>query len=517
MLDWFIGIIKHGLIAARLGHSNMDFANPQKELTENTNILFVGCILLILLATAYVTLTISIHNYTAGIIFAVALVAVLILRFPEQGILFLVFYFPFEEIILKLLPISNNLYSILRYASEACILLILFRIVLEKAWKHSIRFSPIDFIVIFIFCISIVSAVLNNSNAVEVFLFLRTLLRYYLLYYIATNLNISKAYLNSIINGLIIIGILQALVGLAQIIIGEPLNAILTPKPVTIAIAGHSKNHMLLSGTRELGSIWGTTGDPVNLGLFMMVPLALSLSMSFLVRGYRRLLPMSASLVFSLSVLFTFSRGAAISIVVMFMTMLLIRKKMILLLIVGLILSLVIMLAPIRENLPKDYVEFYKVRQSPIQHFTIIFTPKYQKAASVGREFILSEATRETLKHSPLFGHGPVLSSAPEYYLLRDVYWVFILYKIGIIGLLAILLIFIKIGQNAWSVYKYCDDTTAKVFALGCLGLITAASSYNFFGPVMEVRVISSYIWLFAGLLILLVYPPKIIPSETCG
>lgn len=98
----------------------------------------------------------------------------------KRVILFLAFFIPFEEFVLKFMPVSDEIYSLLRYGSEILLLMTLVALIIKKIAerKHFIK-SVVDIPVLIFVCSAFLSGLLNQIPILEIALFLRIVLRYY--------------------------------------------------------------------------------------------------------------------------------------------------------------------------------------------------------------------------------------------------------------------------------------------------------------------------------------------------
>ncbi len=447
-----------------------------------------------------------VSGYT--LVFSVTLIVVLLmlffLNFSNYAIIFLAVYFPFEEMILKFLPLPDIAFSALRYAGEILIYALFFAVIGKKIWQRSLKTTPLD-IPLFIFVsLSIISAFVNNTSLIETGLFLRGILRYVFLYYAVVNLDLSNKFIHNLTSGLIFIGFVQVVLGFAQLLFGGFLNTLLIPQASSISVGGFSKQGVLLSGLREPGSIWGTTGDTISLALFLLMTFTLSISRAIFSTGYRKFVYLALGTVFFVGIIYTYSRGAMLATFFSIVSVIIFKKSWTLIIIVALLIVL-LSLIPSIENTISGYKQdsaYEEIEQTPFDHLTYMLTPKFNKGARVGRLQILLEVPGVTLSKSPFFGFGPRRTTELKYYLIGDVYWVYLFYKLGILGFAAYLMILLQLFQVAHKAYTRHPDQSVRILGLSFLALLAGIGIYNFSGPTPEIRTISLYFWLFAGLLV---------------
>ncbi len=469
-----------------------------KQPKELLNKLVIGLLFLTFLLSMIAGVA-SGYRLIFGMLLVIGMFAIILLRFSKTAVFFIAMYFPFEEIILKFLPVSDNIYSYLRFGGEILIYSLFLAVIVRKIWTRSLKATPLDVPLVLFVGVSLISAAVNYTSFTEVAVFLRAILRYAFLFYAVANLDFSEKFIKRLITALIIIGLIQVSIGAAQVIIGDPVNDLLAPRATDLTIAGQTKT--FITDQRELGSMYGTTGDTLHLALFLMVALALSTTKAFFSEGYKRTWLFGLSLIFFASIAYTFSRGSLIAAIIVISVVLLLRQKK--LMFVGICISglLVLNFIPAQEISSENYKESSQVLQSPLTDFTQIFTNRYVKVASGNRLFIVNEATADVMKNKPLIGFGPIHGQEAKYRFLGDVYWISILFKLGILGLLAFAFIFYKIFQMAWFIGKRSHEQSSQVLALSFFAILAGIVFLNLIAPVSEIRILSIYFWLFAGLL----------------
>ncbi|HEB12696.1 MAG TPA: hypothetical protein ENI11_03355 [Actinobacteria bacterium] len=471
---------------------------------DNTGLstrIYVG-LLLIVAAAAVVAGAATGLQIMFGVGVMVAMLAVIMLSHIKYAVFFIALYFPFEEIILKYLPVPDNFYSALRYAGEGAIYALFLAVLIKKIKQRSFKGTPLDIPLILFVGVVLVSALVNNTNLVETGLFVRALLRYAFLYYAIVNLELSREFVKKLVLGLIIIGMIQVSIGFAQLAVGEPLNNLLKPRPSSFSVAGHSKQFIILAGNRERGSMWGTTGDTVTLSLFLMVTLAITAGYGFFSKGLKKILYILAGLAIFSAIVYTYSRGTMLASFGMLIVLFLMRKYWLVLTATILLMILVVIIVTPHGIIPTQVRHANRERISPIEDLATILTPEYQRGASRNRLYVLMHVPSAVLAESPLVGLGPTYGTNSNWRYLGDVYWMNILLKTGFLGLAAFIALFVQLSIIARRVYIESTDEGDKAMALSYIGILIGMILTSFFLPVPEIRTISLYFWLFAGLII---------------
>lgn len=421
----------------------------------------------------------------------------------KRVVLFLSFFLPFEEFLLKFMPVSDELYSLLRYGSELLLLITLLALIFKKVIeKKPFVKTAVDLPVLIFASTAFLSGLLNQTTLLEIVLFLRIVLRFYALYFLLVNIELDEKFTRKLIYGLVTIASIQFFIGLAQILIGGPVNTLLMPRPSTLIVGSYSKEWLLLQGLREKGYLFfGTFGDTVNLGLFIFVIFVMMLGVYFIWKE-----PIKRMWLFFLlsffTLLFTYSVGLIFTLFVSLLFITIIKRKWTLIVSSSLIVLLFFL---ILTFYPAEFAEVatshYAV--SPFKNVSAIFSTTFLESTRQNRLFTLIEVPKVILSQSPLFGFGPewhLIKDRISSYWLGDVYWAQILSQVGMIGLWAFLWIIWRFYKVGFNVYKNSNDLLKKGIALGFLGITVGVFFYDFIGAALETRPLAFYFWLFAGL-----------------
>jgi hypothetical protein len=422
----------------------------------------------------------------------------------KRVVLFLAFFLPFEEFVLKFMPVSDELYSFLRYGSEILLFMTLIALIIKKIVekKHFVK-TAVDLPVLIFVGITFLSGLLNQTPLLEIVLFIRILLRYYVLYFLLVNIELDEKFTRKLIYGLVIIASLQFFIGLAQVLIGGPVNNLLMPRASTLKVGSYSKEWLLLQGLREKGYLFfGTFGDTVNLGLFIFVIFIMMLGIYFIWKKPIKKIWLFFVLSF-FTLLFTYSVGLIVTLFVSLLFITIIKRKWTLMVSSSLIVLLFFL---ILTFYPAEFAEVatshYAV--SPFKNVSATFSTTFLESTRQNRLFTLFEVPKIILSQSPLFGFGPawyLIKDRISSYWLGDVYWAQMLGQVGLFGLLFFLWIIWRFYKVGFNVYKNSNDLLKKGIALGFLGVIVGVFFYDFIGAALETRPLAFYFWLFAGLI----------------
>ena len=422
----------------------------------------------------------------------------------KSVVLFLAFFIPFEEFALKYLPVTDQLYSLLRYVSELILFITLIALIIKRVIeKKPFVKTAADLPVLIFASTAFLSGLLNQIPLLEIVLFLRIVLRYYALYLLLVNIELDMGFTKKLIRGLAFIVTLQFLIGLSQIFFGTQVNKLLMPRPSILSLGSYSKEWLLIQGLREKGNlVFGTFGDPVNLGLFIFVIFIVMLGVYFVWKK-----PIKKMWLFFLlsffTILFTYSVGLIFTLFISLLFITIIKRKWTLVVSSSFI---VLFFFLILTFYPAEFAEVATSRYaiSPFKNFSATLSLTFLENIQKNRLFTLIEIPRVILSQSPLFGLGPswvLIKSRISNYWLGDVYWAQMLGQVGLIGLLAFLWILKRFYSTGLKVYNYSSDLLEKGVALGFLGVVVGVLFYDFIGAALETRPLAFYFWLFAGLI----------------
>ncbi len=429
-------------------------------------------------------------------------------------IYFLTGYFAFEELILKLLPVSDSVYSYLRFLGEMLIYAAFIRLVLHKLYK-GIPFvkTAIDLPIIGFYIVVFLSMVINRSPLIGSIYNIRPLARYIILFYLIANSPFSEKRISTLLKIILGVGVLQLLVGGIQWIGGRTAFDFFLPRASTLEVGGFTKEYRLLELGREIGSIYGTLGDTVIYGVFMILILVIFLSrikrleylnilgvvvlFMFIARSYSRAATFSAILACAAWYFFQFGWKSTLRLAI----------------VVGLVFS--VMLA-IVNPFESEYINPRKSKVGLVGNLTGVFSGSYVRIAQKQRLGALIGNVPTVLVNKPILGYGADqnttidrLNLSKRSYLFKvlskkgfkDVYWVAILCFYGLLGLGLFFFIFLRLFFAALDIYKRSVSKYSKELALAMLCLVTVTVFLLFFNRTLEFRGYGFYFWTCAGLM----------------
>ena len=194
-------------------------------------------------------------------------------------IYFLTGYVAFEEFILKFLAVSDVVYSYLRFFGEVLIYVAFGKLVIHKLHR-GIPFvkTAIDLPVIGFYTVVLLSMLINSSPLIGSLYNIRPFARYIVLFYLIANSSLSERRITTFLRIILVVGGVQLVMGIVQWVGGTAAFDFFLPRESTLSIGGFTKEYRLLELGREIGSIYGTLGDTVIYGVFMMLVLIVYLS-----------------------------------------------------------------------------------------------------------------------------------------------------------------------------------------------------------------------------------------------
>lgn len=435
-------------------------------------------------------------------------------------IYFLTGYVGFEEFILKFLPVSDTVYSYLRFFGEILIYVAFGKLVIHKL-NRGIPFvkTAIDLPVIGFYSVVLLSMLINRSPLIGSVYNIRPFARYIVLFYLVVNANLSERRITTLLRIILGVGIFQIAAGIIQWLGGPDAFDFFLPREATLTIGGFEKKYRLLELGREIGSVYGTLGDTVIYGVFMILVLVVYLSrirrleylnllgivvlFFFIARSYSRAATFSALLAGGAWYYFHYGW----------------KKTLQLACVTVLAFSLLLAVA---NPFNLEYINPRKARVGLVGNVTGVFSGSYVRIAQKQRLGALIGNVPTVLINKPILGYGADqnttierLNMSKRSFLLKilskegfkDVYWVAILCFYGVLGLGFFALIFYRLFRAALNLYKRSVSTSlasshlTQQIAIIMLCLVAVTVFLLFFNRTLEFRGYGFYFWLCAGLM----------------
>ncbi len=442
-------------------------------------------------------------------------------------ILLLALFVPFEVVILKYLPVSDTIYSYLRFAVEIVVYL-LAGIVLVRyiSVKKLPKGTSIDKPLLIFIGYALVITVINHAPILQSLIGIRALLRYVPLFYVMAFINFEEGFTRKLLRGVLFITGIQCMVAFYQHYFG--IADFWYPRASDLEIAGKQVNFRLLASGfgsgREMGAGIGTFGDSVYLALFLVISFAIAVATQQKNIGlpkYYKLVFLIILLMNAVALFFTYSRGsvlvaiAAIPIIIYLAGG---RKKIFVYSMAAIVLITPIVIFSVFQQTPSStYVNPKTKYTDPFSNMTAVFNSSYvDNTMQFSRGAVLTEiggnliSSFKLLGYSPaqdfaldkastnLFGSNMPINNLP---IINDVYWVAFVIYYGLIGLAIYFFILFKIFKASVFVFKNTDDPYFKIFALAMAAIIIICIPYSLILRTFVFRSFSFYFWLLAGLI----------------
>lgn len=436
----------------------------------------------------------------------------------------LAIYLPFEVLLLKYLPVSDQAYSLMRFIPEVVIYLLLGTKVLQNIYNRKwIPKTPIDRVLLLFLISAIISIAANAAPLLHSLVGMRPLLRYVALFYLVASIDIPAAKVKTLVFTLIGIGALQCVIAGFQHFTG--ISQFFYPRPTDLEVAGVQAQYKMLEtgfhSGREQGVGIGTFGDSVLLALFLVFITVISycviLKMKMKTIFYRFLIT-CIFLVSLVGLFFTYSRVSVMIAVMAIPIILFIERRIKKLFFMGLVFS--ILLINIFLSVPgqSGYYNPKSRYTNPIANITSIFSESYiENNMKHSRGWILSDVGGSLIQTLNLFGYGPpgdetldrmikedVISPLPfkNVSVINDVYWVALLGYFGFIGVALYLFILWKLYKSSLFVYRNSSQQIYIVLGLSLAVITILSIPYTFVIRTWVFRPFGFYFWLLAGLIV---------------
>ena len=441
-------------------------------------------------------------------------------------IYFLTGYVAFEEFLLKFLPVSDTVYSYLRFFGEIIIYIAFGKLVIHKLHR-GIPFvkTAIDLPIIGFYSVVLLSMLINRSPLIGSLYNIRPFARYIVLFYLVANSALSERRITTLLRIILGVGIFQVAAGAIQWFGGPPAFDFFLPREATLTIGGFAKEYRLLEIGREIGSVYGTLGDTVIYGVFMILVLVIYLSR---IRRLAYLNLLGAAILFFF-IARSYSRAATFSALLAGGAWFLFHhgwKKTLRLALVTVLIFGVLLAVANPFNL--EYINPRKARVGLVGNVTGVFSGSYVRVAQKQRLGALIGNVPTVLVNKPILGYGADQNSTIEglnmskrSFLLKvlskngfkDVYWVAILCFYGILGLGFFALIFYQLFRTALRLYRRSISSSSAIernssisgvtqrISIIMLCLVAVTVFLLFFNRTLEFRGYGFYFWLCAGLM----------------
>lgn len=427
-------------------------------------------------------------------------------------IVFLALYLPFEEFILKWIPVSDFVYQLLRQLPDTLIIATFFALIIHQLrykGKFYLIGRNIDLALMLFLLWAVVTIIFSASpDSFRQIANVKALVRYIFIVYIILLSNPSYKKIKSLFKWIYIAFTFEVCIGAVQFFGGIPVRNFLAARNIDEGIGGLTKT---FTGDRfdNLNEIMGTMGDHISFAYFMLVGLIMSL---YYFKPLRFKYMVASVIVF---ILIYLSNSRAVLIIAVLVWSLrswgAFRAKNTIIMSLFLISLLPVFLFIL------DVTSNQAVIGAEKRDFTYIFNEDYIEAAlnqRLGTILLIVPAFIADLR--TIVGFGPdkfhlaeimmtefhqlpyvLLSAIPN--TLEDVYWVALLLYYGFIGLFIWVYVIIALYKKLKLFKNMSTQETGNAYAGMAINLFISVLFLAWFNAAFEIRAISFYLWVFVG------------------
>ena len=438
---------------------------------------------------------------------------------PKATVIFIMVYTPFEEFLLKFVPLQA--YAQARYLPELLLIATLLMLLVSRAARRQpIGRAPIDIPLFCFLGVSLLSIFYNRISLLVGVLELRILLRYVVVYYVLVLGGFDRQSLGRIFKLMLGVVAIQVGLGLLHSILGNPATSFFAPRNVVIGqmLVRRGFAQIVSSHTRIFSTL-GRYNHYANFLSFFLLFVVASLylkgkEVTQVQRRNSRLLLLGGLVALALS----FSRMSWIGFYAGLVFMLLLMRKKRVLFYVAVPVAVTFLLF---SSFGPGASEVSETKAATIlQRYLGMFSRRYvEMSLRSDRLYAMTTTTRRVLRISPVLGLGPgsVASAAGKLFgggerwhvldlptrkvsALGDVGWATIVTQYGILGLCAFLWVLARVFRSSLECFHRARDSLERILALGFLGGFVCVVVENIFSFSFTYRASSLYFWMFAGI-----------------
>ncbi|MGA9532965.1 MAG: O-antigen ligase family protein [Anaerolineales bacterium] len=478
-------------------------------------------------AVAAVLIAISPDFGVATITLAVAagVLAVVLLEWPVAILVGLAAFLPYEDFLLKWLPVSTTTFLFIRLGSELLLYGLLTRVVIVRmARGQGLRRTPLDIPIVLFVLIALGTLVASRGALFGGILNIRVLLRYVAVFYVVVNMDLSAREIRWILGAIVAAGVVEGAIALAQFVGGPSLQAFFSP-PLGVSASLGELDLTEFANTLKIGAVAGTIGKPAALGLFLIVAVTIALAL-WQERSLNLIYAGPGILVMIAGVVVTYKRGELLLMALAFALFLLfnLRLRSRIYSLIGIVLVLVIAFTMVALSLQQadELIQPREQQLGVVEHFQQLLTRNFwAHTAQFSRGWLLVNVGGHMIQEVRLIGYGsdtvrarelliqedPSLERLTTFKVFEDVYWVAMLVYYGILGMIVFLTGY---ARTVWNILPSIDRpgiNAAVGTAAAIIAIVTLPAA--FLERVFELRAYSFYLWLLMGLAISLVNRSK--------
>jgi hypothetical protein len=448
------------------------------------------------------------------------------LDFGARGILVLILalavYVPFEEFLLRWIPVSEPVYLLLRLVPELLIYSLLLLILAGKAFQpRATGINWIDLCIGAFLLLAVVSIILHGASWTNALVNLRTLLRYVAVFYIVSNLPVDRSTIRFVLTTIVLVAAVQALIALFGVMDPAAYSRYFLPRGAEVAFGDL---HLGFDARRLEGSaVAGTMGRPAALALLMSAGLLVLVVVGHRIPGLRSaLLRGLLMLLLAIGLYLSQKRGILISglLVCALFGLIVARNQRVLTYLAfssvfGMLLIFTIAPALNQNDLPGPLAGLHDADGA--KRVSELFSAQYwEHSMRVSRGWFVTGvgghvagskwaltglSADEQHARNYLIREGSDFRRLDRFHAFKDVYWVAMFCFYGLAGLLlfwAILWHLCRLASRLSRAGTVDDRDLSRVL----IGLIMIMILTGFIERSPEIRVFAFHTWLLAGMVL---------------
>lgn len=432
-------------------------------------------------------------------------------------------YLPFEEFVLKWVPLS--LYTPLRFLGEITILLLVSVYLVDRVIiKHKWTKTPIDLSVISLVIVIILSTFFNHIPVLGAALGVKNLLRYIALYYLVILIEPSEEQIIQLMRVLFILAVVQSAIAVGQSVIGKPAYDFFTPRDVVVGgqvIRSSDVEKLAFGSYRTM--VFGTMGRYNFLGNYLAMWLGFAGTV-LIFKHHPLKIHIGQVVLLITAFLLSYSRMSWLGLVGGMILLFLVSRKNKHL--AYLMIGFIVIFTITGWLIVRDSLDTYAIdagQGSPLARYVDLFSSEYLEILfTSGRGYSYFSIVPAVLRIHPFLGLGPgvvasdVLSlvsfssslsqlNLSNTYALRylgDAGFAAIIAQLGLLGLVSVLLIFAQLFRTGLRFTKLAKAEWRSI-AFGYVACVAMMVIFNLAAFALIYRVPGYYFWMFSAFVVL--------------
>ena len=410
-----------------------------------------------------------------------------------------------------------------RYISEVFIYVLL-AVSFITAWRRDgkVAWPKLGAPILALGVVALISWLWNLTPWLQAVLGIRMYFRFIALYFVVYWLKPDEKAVRRIFYTIFSLAILETVVGLIQLIVGEQMDSFLLPSAQKFF-----DTFQLTTGTDQFWEsgqrIFATMGRYDQLGTFLCLAMMLGVSWCYETlndKTRHTLLIILGAM--SVALAFTYSRASWFGFILGFLVIALAIKKDKRVAIAGGLVVTALVAYMFYTGLVVHYLT-----DRPNQTLTdrLFEAFSYERWSGeyygLGRLFYIVQTPLKVVASSPLVGVGPGsygggTVAATHYTAVYDrlrlpfgIYgteghiddnWFSLWGELGTVGLIIYMYLLLRVAVSGYLVYKKDTVMWWRVLGLGLVGMVLALSLQAMLSTAFEIRTLAVYFWLVAGL-----------------